>query len=155
VPSVTILKPSLIPAPTPITHYLCESWWTCHTAPGSRHRYRERLDCILSLTPGLAVIPPAVFERLDLIVRPERGWKGQTPTWFGVPCRIGRVSMWLAVQGTPGPYREFSVLAQLPRRDLEDAPPFISLGTQFLLEYQAELQLNCSSPREEGRLIFP
>jgi hypothetical protein len=63
--------------------------------------------------------------------------------------------MWLAVQGTLGQYREFSVLALLPRRDLEDALPFISLGTQFLLEYQGQVHLNCSSPREEGRLIIP
>jgi hypothetical protein len=155
VPTTTVLRPSRLPAPSPIVHYFCESWWTCHTAPGSKHHYRERLDSILSTSQGLSVIPPTVFERLDLVVLPERGWKGQVPTWFGIPCRIGRVTMWLAVQEAAGPYREFSLLALFPRHDLEDAPPFIYLGTQFLLEYRAELRLDCSSPTAEGRLLIP
>jgi len=88
------------------------------------------------------------------MVMPERGWKGQIPTWFGVPCRIGRVKMWLSVLEAELP-REFALLALLPRHDLEDAPPFVQLGTQFLLEYRAKLDLDCSSPTIGGRLLIP
>ncbi len=154
-PTTTALKPSLIPAPTPLARYFCESWWTCQTAPGSRHHYRERLDSLLSTGQALSVIPPTVFERLDLVSLPERGWRGQVPSWFGVPCRIGRVTLWLSVEGAPGTYRPLSLLALLPRHDLEDAPPFIQLGTQFLHEHRAELRLDCSSPAGEGRLVIP
>jgi hypothetical protein len=155
VATTTLFQPSLLPTPTPVAHYFCESWWACHTAPGSRHQYRERLDSLLSPGQGLSVIPGTVFERLDLVTVPERGWRGQVPTWFGVPCRIGRVKLWLAVEGAPGTYREFSLLALFPRGDLDDAPPFVQLGTQFLLENRAKLHLDCSSPSRGGRLIIP
>jgi hypothetical protein len=153
--TTTVLKPSLVPAPAALVHYICETWWTCHTAPGSKHIYRERLDSLLSTGQGLSVIPPTVLERLDVVIVPEPGWRGQVPTWFGVPCRIGRVRMWLSILEAARPYREFALLAIFPRHDLEDAPPFVQLGTQFFLEHRAELLLDCSSPTREGRLIIP
>jgi hypothetical protein len=155
VPTTTRLRPSRIPAPAPLVHYFCESWWACHTGPGSRHQYRERLDSLLSTGLTLSVIPPDALARLDLVRQPERGWRGQVPPWFGVPCRIGRVTLWLPVEETPGTYREFLLLALFPRREVEDGPPFIQLGTQFLLEYGAELHLDCSPPISEGRLVIP
>src|ERR1700736_2410757 len=109
------LKPSLMPAPADVVHYVCEFWWTCHTGTAGKHYYRELLDSMLATGQGLSVIPPAVLERFDLVITPEPGWKGQVPTWFGVPCRIGRVKMWLRVLGEPAPYREFSLLTILPR----------------------------------------
>jgi hypothetical protein len=72
----------------------------------------------------------------------------------GIPCRIGRVTLWLPVQDYPHPYREFSLLVLLPRADLKDAPPFIYLGTQFLLEYQARLMIDASA-LNPGRLMIP
>jgi hypothetical protein len=101
------------------------------------------------------VIPRAVFQFLDLAIAPERGWKGQVPTWFGIRCRIGRATLWLPIQEYPGQYRELSLLALLPRQDLEDAPPFILIGTQFLLEHEARIELDCSSVKSRGRLVIP
>src|SRR5712692_7374819 len=109
--TTTIFKPSLLPVPAAVAHYVCESWWTCHTASGSKHYYRERLDSMLASGQGLLVIPRTVLERLDLVIGPERAWKGQVPTWFGVPCRIGRVKLWLSLLEEAEPYREFSLLA--------------------------------------------
>jgi hypothetical protein len=103
----------------------------------------------------LSVIPPNSTERCDLEIAPERGWKGQTPTWFGVPCRIGGVTIWLPTLEGPAPLRSFPLLALFPRQDIEDAPPFVHLGTQFLLEHRAKLSLNASSPTGVGRLVFP
>src|SRR5260370_3847358 len=143
--TTTIFKPSLLPLPAAAVHYVCQSWWTCHTGIGGKHYYRERLDSLLSLGEGLSVIPPAVLERLDLFIEPVKGWKGQVPTWLGAPCRVGRVKLWLAILEGTGPYREFSLLALFPRHDIEDAPPFVPLGTQVLLVYRAELHLDCST----------
>jgi hypothetical protein len=60
---------------------------------------------------------------------------------------------------TPSPMAhylcEFSLLALFPRRDLEDAPPFVQLGTQFLLEHEAFVHLDCSSVTGGGRLVLP
>jgi hypothetical protein len=154
-PKTIALRPSLLPLPLPTSHYVCESWWTCHSAPASKHQYRERLDSILATSQGLSIIQPAVLERLDLVTTPERGWKGQVPTWYGIPGRVARVTIWLAIRDEPGTYQEFSLLALFPRRDLEDAPPFVHLGTQFLLEHTAAIHLDCSSPAGEGRLVMP
>jgi hypothetical protein len=39
-------------------------------------------------------------------------------------------------------FRNFSLLVLLPREELEGAPPFILLGTQFFLEYKARVLLD-------------
>jgi hypothetical protein len=91
---------------------------------------------------------------LDLVILPVRGWRGRVPTWLGIPCRIGRVTVWLLVQEDLGRHREFSLLVLLPQGEPEDAPPFIHLGMQFLLEYRARVLLDCSST-VAGQLIIP
>jgi hypothetical protein len=73
------------------------------------------------------------------------------PTWFGIPCRIGRARIWLTFVEGPGVYHEFGLLALFPRHDLQDAPPFVQLGTQFLLEYAGAVHLDCSSLSGDGR----
>jgi hypothetical protein len=115
--------------------YLCRSWWTCHSS--GRHTWRNRSDALLATGQPISLIPREVQDRLELVISPERGWRGQIPSWFGVPCRIGRVQHWLPIEEEAGRYRDFALLALLPREDPDDAPPFILLGTQFLLEFQA------------------
>ncbi|MHB1426295.1 MAG: hypothetical protein ACYC3I_24280 [Gemmataceae bacterium] len=47
--------------------------------------------------------------------------------------------MRLPIQETPGQYRPLSLLTLLPQQDVPDAPPFIQLGVQFLLEHRVEV----------------
>jgi hypothetical protein len=150
-----MLLPSTLPFPAPVVHYFCESWLTCHGEPSTRHTYRERADSFLATEQLLSVIPLPIRELIDIQVTPERGWKGQIPTWYGIPCRIGRVRLWLPTQAGPSSHRDFSLLALLPERELEDASPLIHVGTQFLLEHRAQVHLDCSSSDGRGRLIFP
>jgi hypothetical protein len=100
-------------------------------------------------------MPRTIRERLGIEILPVPGWKGQVPTWFGVPCRIGRVTIWLPLEDGPSLYRELPLLVLLPREDLEDAPPFIYLGMQFVLEHRAQVILDGTSPGNHGRLIVP
>jgi hypothetical protein len=90
---------------------------------------------------------------LDLDVNPVPGWKGMIPTWFGITCRIGRATLWLPVQENPGQLRSFSTLVLLPQLELTDAPPFVHLGTQFLIEHQAEVFLD-GRPGGSSRIVF-
>jgi len=136
-------------------HYFCQSWLTCHGEPFTRYTYRGRADSFLATEQLLSVIPLPIREFLDVVITPERGWKGQVPTWYGISCRIGRVGLWLPIEEGPGSHREFSLLALLPEEELEDASPLIHLGTQFLLEYQAHVHLDCSSIAGSGRLVLP
>jgi hypothetical protein len=65
------------------------------------------------------------------------------------------VTLWLPIEENPGEFREFSLLVLLPKEDLEDAPPYIFLGAQFLLEYQAQVHLDCSAASNPGQLVIP
>jgi hypothetical protein len=135
--------------------WLCESWWTCRSS--GEHTWRNRSDCLVSPGEPFSVVPPQIRHDLDLVVLPEPAWPGSVPDWWGVPCRIGRVELWLPIQGGP-PLRSFSLLVLLPARTVPFAPPYIILGSQFLVEYGVELTLNCSSrnPRVcPGQLVIP
>lgn len=151
--TTTLLQPFPVHFPSPSVRYLVGSWWTCHSGP--KHTWRNRSDSLLASGQPLSVIPKTIRELLDMVITPVPGWKGQVPTWFGVSCKIGRVVLWLPSDDEPGVYRDFSLLALLPREELEDAPPFIHLGAQFLLEYQVQIQLDWSSLHSVGKLLIP
>jgi hypothetical protein len=103
----------------------------------------------------LTVMPPTVRDRFDIEILPEPGWKGHIPSWFGIPCRLGRVTIWLPILEGPAPLRPLSLLALFPAKELEDSPPFVQLGTQFFLEHRTGLSIDYSSPMGEGRLLVP
>ena len=73
-------------------------------------------------------------------------------SWCGVACRLVRVRIGLPVAGSAAP-RPFSLLALLPLGDVEDVPPFIRLGAEFLNVNRASVQL--SSTPCEGQLVIP
>jgi hypothetical protein len=148
----TLLSPYPLPYPAASARFLCESWWTCYSTAG--HTWRNRSDSLLATGLPLSVISPTIRDALDLEVTPAPGWGGQIPTWFGIVCRIGRVTVWLPVQENPGYYQAFSLLALLPTQELADAPPFIHLGAQFLLEYRVRVSIDGSSG-SMGHLLFP
>jgi hypothetical protein len=152
-PTTTLLNPYPVQHPAPSAHYLCTAWWTCFSTP--RQTWRNRSDILLATGQALSVIPVTIREMLDLVTTPAPGWRGRVPNWFGARCRIGRARLWLPITEEPGRFREFSLLALLPRDEPEDAPPFVHLGAQFLLEHRARLVLDCSSASRPGRLIIP
>lgn len=126
--------------PSPMARFLTQSLWTCYSSPP--HTWRQRSDSILATGEPLSVIPRTARNGLDPVITPVPSWRGLAPAWLGVPCHVGRVTLWLPIQETPGQYRPFSLLALLPQQDVPDASPFIQLGVQFLLEYQVQVVLN-------------
>ena len=142
--------------PFPSLHFLCEAWWTCYSS--GRHTWRRRSDAMLAVGQPISVIPRTAREQLDLVTASEPRWPDPVPDLLGVSCRIGRVSVWLPIEDQGGLLHRFSLLALLPRQDLPDAPPFILLGMQFLLERQALLEADCSAGLVTAatcRLILP
>jgi len=145
-----------LPFPAKPLRYLCRSWWTCQST--ARHTWRQRSDCLLATGHALSVVLRSIRELLDLQIRPAPEWKGIVPSWFGISCGIGRVTLWLPIAEDSGLHRDFSLLVLLPKEDLPDAPPFIHLGTQFLMEYCAQVFLDCSSGNpaaSSGQLLIP
>lgn len=124
----------MLPWPGLAARFLVEAWWTCVSS--GLHTWRNRADALVSTGEALTVIAPTIKTNLNLDVRPVRGWRGQVPSWCGIPCRIGRVTLWLPCAETPGQLQSFDGLAIFPQADLPDAPPYILLGTQFFLEYR-------------------
>lgn len=76
-------------------------------------------------------------------------------TWLGIRCHVGRVTMWLPSEEIPGQMRPFSLLTLFPQQDVPDAPPFIQLGVQFLLEYQVQVVLDETGTGGGNRLLIP
>jgi hypothetical protein len=151
--TTTLLTPYAVLLPAPTVRFLCEAWWTCYS--GARHTWRNRCDALLATGERLSVILPTTRRLLDIVVTPEAGWSGEVPSWYGVPCRLGRVALWLPVRENPGEYRPLSLLALLPKKDLEDAAPFVYLGAQFLVEHHVQVNLDCSSTTAFGQLVIP
>jgi hypothetical protein len=151
--STTLLRLSPLSFyPTPTARFLAEAWWTCYSSPP--HTWRRRSDAILATGQPLSVILPTIRNLLDLEIIPAPGWKGFAPTWLGVSCHVGRVTLWLPIQETPGQFHSFSLLALLPQQDVPDAPPFIQLGVQFLLEYHVQVVLD-ETATGANRLVIP
>jgi hypothetical protein len=110
---------------------------------------------MLSTGEPFSVILPRFRSLLDLVISPAPGWKGFALTWLGVPCHVGRVTMWLPSQETPGQMHPFSLLALFPKQDVPHAPPFIQLGMQFHLEYHVQVALNETGSGGGNRLAIP
>jgi hypothetical protein len=153
-PTETLLYPYPLSFAFPTVRFLCEAWWTCWTAPGTHHTWRQRSDVLLATEEPLSVIVSQIRDGLGLAVTPEPGWTGPVPDWRGVPCTIGRARLWLPVEGGL-PHRPFSLLVLLPRHDPPDVLPYVLLGVQFLLEYEATVTLACSQVPVDGRLRIP
>src|SRR5262245_44899629 len=143
-PRTVLLTRCSLPYPSAAAHFVAEAWWTCHST--RRHTWRARNDCLLATGEALTVVPPTIRANLALVVTPVRGLLAAVPSWFGVPCRIGQSTVWLAVQETACHCGPFPILVLLPQRDLPGAPPFVFLGAQFLLEHQAQVFLDPANP---------
>ena len=100
------------------------------------------------------MILPSVRDPLDLAWAPEPRWGGPVPDWRGIPCRLGRVEMWLPGEGTLL-LRPFSLLALLPERDPPEWLPYALLGVQFLQEYRVVVRLDCGQAPAAGSLLIP
>lgn len=143
-----------VPYPFPAARYFCQAWWTCRTAPRSRHTYRIPFDALLATSDDISVILPPIRHLYDIVVSPEPLWRHRRiPTWHGIPCRLSRAEMWLPVEAAAGPLRPFSLLVRVPMRVPADTLPYILLGTQFLHEYKASVEINASSG--SGSLVIP
>jgi hypothetical protein len=153
-PTVTPLRPYPLPPPFPTSRYLCGSWWTCWTAPARQHTWRLCTDSVLATEEPLSVILPSISDPLDLVWRPEPGWAGPVPDWRGIPCQVGRVEMWLPLEGT-FLLRPFSLLALLPNHDPPEWLPYVLLGVQFLQENRAVVRLDCGQTPAAGSLTIP
>src|SRR5437762_14137756 len=138
---ISPLTPYPLLYPSPSVRFLCVTWWTCQSTP--KKSWRSRSDSIVASGQALSVIPRSIRDLLDIRIKPVSGWKVAAPSWFGIPCSVGRATVWFPFADDPGLLHDYSLLALLPRDELADAPPFVYLGAQFLLEYRARALFDC------------
>lgn len=150
--STTLLTLYPVVGPTPTIRFLVESWWTCYSSPP--YTWRQRSDAILATEQPFSVIPLTARNSLDPEITPAPGWKGFTPTWLGVPCRVGRITLSLPNSELAGQFRTFSLLALFPQQEIPDALPYIQLGAQFILEYRVQVILDTTAAGS-SRLVIP
>lgn len=154
-PTVTRVYSYPISFPLASTRFYCKAWWTCRST--GRQTWRDRSDCLVAPDEPFSVVTPKIRHDLDLVVHPEPRWTDAVPDWQDIPCQIGRVELWLPIQGPP-PVRPFSLLVLLPRRNVLPALPYVYLGAQFILEHRGRLLLDCSAGTAEGsrgQMVFP
>ena len=152
-PSIIALYAYPIARPVPTVRFLSVSWWTCWTTPQQSYTWRTRSDSLLATDEPVSIMLRSLRDRLDVVWTPEVPPSGMEPQWRGIPCRMGRVPLWLPLQGNE-PLRELSLLVLVPEHDPVDGLPYVLLGTQFLLEHRSTAHLDCSE-QPGGHLQIP
>jgi hypothetical protein len=147
--STTRLHLLAVSRPWPSLRYRCLSSWSCGSPQTTREKH---FVSVLATGTPISVVPWFIQNALTLQVTPVTVPSGPVPRWYGIPCDIGRVTLWLPVDETPGQNRDFSLLVLLPRADLTGALPYVYLGAQFLLEYRVQVALDGAT---SGRLVIP
>ncbi len=130
--------------------YVCMAKLLCYDVP--RNAFTSR-DCPALFSPGdpYSVVFPLNASR-DLVGVYDSVSFSASLSWCGAPCRLVRLRFGLPILGSLAA-RPFQLLALLPHRNVEDVPPFIRLGAEFLHANRASVHLS-SSPCE-GRLVIP
>ena len=110
------------------------------------------VDATVLFSPGDPVsimLPNRKQGQPPILIRP-------TPyrelSWLGVPARLAWLGIGLPVVGSDT-LRPFRLLALLPLQDVEDVPPVIRLGAEFLHAHRADVHLSAATG--EGRLVIP
>jgi hypothetical protein len=153
-PTLTLLQPWYPPAeasPFPTGGYCCDAWLFCFNLARQAYTSR-RFRALLSTGEPYSIVLPFLRGNGTSIVCEEETACQQTHVWWGVPCRFVRVRMRLPVVGATMP-RPFVLRALLPLREVEDVPPLIRLGGNFLYDNSAQMELD-SNPWQ-GRLLIP
>lgn len=135
-PTRTPLRARPLPWPFPTARFLCGSWWTAWTNAQRQHTWRACTDSLVATDEPLSVMTPSLRGPIDPVITPEPGWQAPVPDWRGIPCRIGRVVLWLP-DDDPFVLRAFPLLVLLPVRDPPEWLPYVLLGVQFLMENRA------------------
>jgi len=153
-PTLTLLQPWYPPAeacPFPTAGYGCDAWLFCFNMVKRAYTSR-RFRALFSPGEPYSVVLPFLGESGTFIVCEEETACQQTHIWWSVPCRFVRVRMRLPVVDAALP-RPFVLRALLPLREVEDVPPLIRLGGNFLLDNAGRVELD-SNPWQ-GRLLIP
>ncbi len=152
--SVTVLHAEPVAYPYPASRSYCQSWWSCRTAPRKKATWRMPFDSLLATSDDLSLLLPSIRDLYDIVISPEPRWgKRRVPAWHGLACRLGRAELWLPVEEADLPLRPFSLLVRVPSSDPPGALPYVLLGTQFLQEHRARIELDAGTGI--GRLTIP
>jgi hypothetical protein len=153
-PTVTLLRPwqphsEVFPFETAC--YQCDSQLLCFDDEKKAITSRTFRALFSPGDPVSIVLPSCNREGLRIIYE-AIPTLSLIPWWYGVPCSLVRVRLGLFVVGSAVP-RPFTLRALLPQRELDDVPPFLRLGAEFLHANNVNVQL--SSRSCEGRLLIP
>lgn len=81
------------------------------------------LACLLDTGAPLCVVPYFFQHTQQLAWQPLSGpWPAGFNTWFGVPCTIGRVEVWVPTQQPPFLHGPFSLIAKFAQTTPQGLP---------------------------------
>ena len=143
-------EPHIEARPFPTACYMCGIRLFCYNS--QRMAYTSP-TCRALLSPGdpfSVVFPYRAPEGSVILYDPVA--VSAPPTWFGIPCRFVRLRIGLPIAGSSSP-RPFRLLALLPLAEIEDVPPMLRLGAEFLHANRGSVSL--STTPCEGQLAIP
>jgi hypothetical protein len=135
--------------PFPTSCYRCLARVFCHDTRRQTLTSRTFGALFSPGDPYSVVLPYQEEEDVRIIADPV---PVSAPSWYGVPCQFVRLRIGLPIVGSSAP-RPFRLLALLPLEEIEDVPPLLRLGAEFLHANHASVSLS-TTPRE-GWLLIP
>jgi len=136
--------------PFPTTGYRCPIRVFCRDTRRGAYTSRTFQALFSPGDPYSVVLPFRNKQGIRIITDPVV--VSATPSWYGVPCQFVRLRIGLSVVASDSP-RPFHLLALLPLREVEDVPPMIRLGAEFLHANGASVHL--STNPAQGQLVIP
>jgi hypothetical protein len=114
--------------------------------------------CLLDTGAPLSVVPFAIHQSRDLAWQPVPGpWPTGFTTWFGVPCTVGAIEVWLPIPQSPyllGPFTFLAKFAQAKSPSIPGNYPVV-MGLNFLVDQRAEVALRCHPIPPAGSVSLP
>ena len=132
------LFPSLLPCEGTLNHRfrVHTSWHVC--APSPARMKPQPFDSLLVLDDLVDSVLPFTFHDVDHHGIYVNRLEGSAEPWMGIECTLGEATMWI-LHLNEREARRFRIRIRLPNRPATPEPDYPLLGTQFLRDFQFEL----------------
>ena len=118
-------------------------------------------ECLLDSGAPVSVIPHSIYDSSNFEWTELPGAPLELTQWFGVPCKVGRIEVWLPVPQPPpqpplqcGPYFFIAKFPEGTPKQFKDKAIPILVGLNFFADHQSELEFQCHLPPSAGSFFM-
>ena len=141
----------------PIVHLWVEIAFKRHQGEPQPRR------CLLDTGAPVSVIPHSIYDSSSFDWTELPGpWPAELTEWFAVPCKVGRIEVWLPVPQPPpqpplqhGPYFFIAKFPESTPKQLKEKPVPVLAGLNFFEEHLSDLEFQCHMTPHAGSFLMP